>query len=98
LKELYDRTIPRAAGRMLKAFGLACETFEVYVPDNFSIRRTEGGYQVRSIEGEVLGVAASFQEARDLLPDGAHERLYAVHGVRFGPAACVSATRPYRQG
>ncbi len=35
----------------------------------------------------VLGVAASFQEARDLLPDGAHERLYAVHGVRLSQAA-----------
>ena len=90
LKELYDRALPRAAGRMLKAFGLACETLEVYVPDNFSIRRTEGGYEVRSIEGVVLGVAASFQEARDLLPDGAHERLYTVHGVRLGQAARVA--------
>jgi hypothetical protein len=87
LKELYDRTLPRAAGRMLKPFGLACETLEVYVPDNFSIRRTEGGYEVSSLEGAVLGVAASFQEARDLLPDGAHERLYAVHGVRLSQAA-----------
>ena len=87
LKELYDRTLPRAAGRMLKPFGLACETLEVYVPDNFSIRRTEGGYQVSSVEGAVLGVAVSFQEARDLLPDGAHERLYAVHGVCLGQAA-----------
>ena len=87
LKELYDRTLPREAGRMLKPFGLACETLEVYVPDNFRIRRIEGGYEVRSMEGAVLGVAASFQEARDLLPDGAHERLYAVHGVRLSQAA-----------
>ena len=87
LKELYDRTLPREAGRMVKPFGLAGETIEVYVPDNFSSRRTEGGYEVSSIEGAVLGAAASFQEARDLLPDGAHERLYAVHGVRLGQAA-----------
>ena len=63
------------------------ESLEVYVPDNFGIRRTEGGYEVSSIEGRVLGTAASFQEARNLLPDGAHERLYAVHGVRLGQAA-----------
>jgi len=90
LKELYDRTLPRAAGRMLKPFGPACETIEVYVPDNFSIRRTEGGYEVSSVEGGVLGVASSFQEARDLLPAGAHERLYAVHGVRLSQAARVA--------
>ncbi len=90
LKELYDRTLPREAKRMLKPFGMACETVEVYVPDNFKIRRIEGGYEVRSMQGEVLGVAASFQEARDLLPDGAHERLYAVHGVRLSKAARVA--------
>jgi hypothetical protein len=90
LKELYDRTLPREAKRMLKPFGIACETVEVYVPENFRIRRFEGGYEVCSMQGEVLGVAASFQEARALLPDGAHERLYEVHGVRLGKAARAS--------
>ncbi len=87
LKELYDRTLPREANRMLKTFGLACEMIEVYVPDNFHIRRVEGAYQVFNREGDELGVAASFQEARALMPDGAHERLYAVHGVRLNKAA-----------
>ena len=87
LKELYDRTLPREAKRMLKPFGMACETVEVYVPDNFKIRRIEGGYEVRTAHGRLLGSAASFSEARDLLPDGAHERLYAVHGVRLSKAA-----------
>ncbi len=87
LLELYDRTLPREAKRMLKPFGMACETIEVYVPDNFEIRRTEGGYEVRTAQGKLLGVAPSFPEARALLPDGAHERLYAVHGVRLSKAA-----------
>lgn len=86
LLELYDRTLPREAKRMLKPFGLACETVEVYVPDNFKIRRVEGGFEVRTAKGKLLGVAPSFQEARALLPDGAHERLYAVHGVRLSEA------------
>lgn len=87
LLELYDRTLPREAKRMLKPFGIACETVEVYVPDNFKIRRIEGGFEVLSGEDEPLGVAASFQEARAMLPDGAHERLYTVHGVRLSEAA-----------
>jgi hypothetical protein len=39
------------------------------------------------MQGEVLGVAASFQEAQDLLPDGAHERLHPVHEVRLSKVA-----------
>jgi len=87
LKELYDRTLPREVRRMLKPFGIACETVEVYVPENFKIRRIEGGFEVRNEQDGLLGVAPTFQAARDLLPDGAHERLYAVHGVRLNKAA-----------
>ena len=86
LKELYDHTLPREVKRMLKPFGLACETVEVYVPENFKIRRIEGGFEVRTPQDMVLAVTATFREARDLLPDGAHERLYAVHGVRLSKA------------
>jgi hypothetical protein len=87
LMELYDRTLPREAKRMLKPFGLSCEEVDVYVPDNFRIRRLEAGYEVRTAGNAVLGVAASFQEARQLLPDGAHERLHGVHGVRLSQAS-----------
>lgn len=86
LKELYDRTLPREANRMLKPFGVACGQVEVYVPDNFSIRGVEDGYEVRTEGGKVLGVAPSFEAARAILPDGAHERLYGVHGVRLDKA------------
>ncbi len=86
LKQLYDRTLPREANRMLKPFGVICGQVEVYVPDNFSIRRLEGGYEVRTEGGKVLGVAPSFEAARAMLPDGAHERLYGVHGVRLDKA------------
>lgn len=86
LKELYDRTLPREANRMLKPFGVACGSVEIYVPDNFSIRRLEAGYEVRDKRGTVLGVAPSFAQARALLPDGAHEKLYTLHGVRLDKA------------
>jgi len=36
-KELYDRTLRGEANRILKPFGLACDTVEVFVPDNFKI-------------------------------------------------------------
>lgn len=75
---------------MLKPFGIAYETVEVYVPDNFRIRRIEGGFEVLAAEDESLGVAPSFQEARALRPDGAHERLYAVHGVRLSKTTRAS--------
>ena len=86
LKELYDRTLPREANRILKPFGLVCDTVEVFVPDNFKIRRIETGYEVRTAQGKLVGVATSFQGARALLPDGAHERLFDVHGVRLTEA------------
>ena len=90
LKELYDHTLPREVERMMKPFGVACETVEVYVPVNFKIRRVEGGYEVSTGKDRVLGIAPTFQAARQLMPDGAHEKLYAVHGVRLGAAARVA--------
>jgi hypothetical protein len=87
LKKLYDHTLPREANRMVKPYGMACETVEVYVPENFKIRRIEGGFEVRTPQDTLLAVAPTFREARDLLPDGAHERLYGVHGVRLSKAA-----------
>lgn len=87
LKELYDHTLPREAKRILKPFGLTCEMIEVYVPDNFLIQRREGAYRVCTLQGKVLAVAATFEEARAMLPDGAHERLHEVHGVRMNQAS-----------
>ena len=75
---------------MLKPFGMACETIEVYVPENFKIRRVEGGFEVSNEQHGLLGVAASFQAARELMPDGAHEQLYSVHGVRLTEANRVA--------
>jgi hypothetical protein len=86
LRRLYDDTLPREVTRMLKPFGIACETVEVYVPANFKIQPHDGKYKVCDSQGQVLGVAASFEEARALLPDGAHELLHEVHGVRLTSA------------
>lgn len=83
LRELYDRTLPREANRILKPFDRVCESIEVYVPANFGIRRVEDGYEVHTSDGRSFGVAQSMDEARELLPDGAHELLWAVHGVRL---------------
>ena len=57
----------------------------VFVPTNFRIRQSEGGYEVYSAENELLGSAPTFEDARQLVPDGAHELLYEVHGVRLPP-------------
>lgn len=83
LTELYDRTLPREVNRMMKPLGGICETLGVFVPTNFSIMRTESGYEVYSPEDELLGTAPTLEDARQFVPDQGHELLYEVHGVRL---------------
>lgn len=83
LAELYDRTLPREVNRMMKPFGVACEQMGVFVPTNFSIRQSEAGYEVFTAENKLLGTARTLEDAREFVPDGGHELLYEVHGVRL---------------
>ncbi|MBL0252719.1 MAG: hypothetical protein IPQ12_09135 [Polaromonas sp.] len=84
LNELYDRTLPREVNRLLKPYGASCETLGVYVPANFAITQTEHGYEVFSKEdNELLGTAPSLAAASEFVPDGGHEILYQVHGVKL---------------
>jgi hypothetical protein len=83
LVELYDRALPREVNRMLKTFGGACEKLGVFVPTNFRIRQSESGYDVFAADNRLLGTAATLDEARAFVPDGAHELLYEVHAVRL---------------
>ena len=83
LKELYDHTLPREVNGLMKPFGGLCETLGVFVPTNFGIKQTEKGYEVYSPEHELLGIAPRLEDARQYVPDGAHELLYEVHGVKL---------------
>ena len=83
LVELYDRTLPREVNRICKPLGQVCETLGVFVPTNFSIRASERGYDVYTAENELLGTASTLEEARQFVPDGGHELLYDVHGIRL---------------
>ncbi|MDO8775191.1 MAG: hypothetical protein Q7K57_42095 [Burkholderiaceae bacterium] len=86
LTELYDRSLPREVNRMIKSFGGLCAMLEVFVPTNFSIRQSEDGYEVYTAKNAYLGTAATLEDARHFVPDGAHELLYEVHGVRLPQA------------
>lgn len=86
LMELYDRTLPREVNRMMKPFGGACEAMGVFVPTNFGITQTERGYEVRSMNGELLGTAPTLEDARAFVPDMGQEMLFDVHGVRLTAA------------
>lgn len=86
MTELYDRTLPKEVSRMVKPFGGACDMLEVYVPTNFRISQSENGYDVYTAENKLLGTGPTLEDARAFLPDGAHERLYEVHGVRLPDA------------
>ena len=66
---------------MLKPLSMACDTIEVYAPEHFVIHRVDGGFEVSSKHGALLGVAATFPAARDLMSDGTHEQLCAVHDM-----------------
>ncbi|MBK8113112.1 MAG: hypothetical protein IPK44_00655 [Candidatus Accumulibacter sp.] len=86
LIELYDRTLPREVNRMVKHLGCVCENLGVFVPTNFSIKQSESGYDVYTPENELLGTAQTLEKARQFAPDGGHELLYEVHGVRLSDA------------
>jgi hypothetical protein len=87
LIELYDRTLPREVNRILKSFGLVCGTVGAFVPTNFKVTQSENGYEVYSLDDELLGVATTFDEAREFFPDQGHEFLVDVHGVRLTESA-----------
>jgi hypothetical protein len=83
LNELYDRTLPREVNRIMRPFATTCESLGAFVPTNFSIRQTEYGYAVFTAENDYLGTAPTLEDARGFVPDGGHELLYEVHGVRL---------------
>ena len=83
LLELYDRTLPAEATRILRPYGKKCESVEVFQPANFYIEPAEMGYEVFDDERRLLGAAENWNDAQALLPDGAHEVLKAMHGIKL---------------
>jgi len=83
LLELYDRTLPAEATRILRPYGMKCESVDVFQPVNFYIEPAEIGYEVFDEKRCLLGVAATWNDAQALLPDGAHEMLKTMHGIKL---------------
>lgn len=78
LAEAFERApVPGPAGELRRT---------VEVIRNFSIRSVEERYEVFDIEGQVLGTADTFMQARAIVPNGAHEELPSVHAIRLSPA------------
>ena len=86
LLELYDRTLPAVATRILRPYGKKCESVEVFQPANFYIEPAEIGYEVFDEERCLLGAAATWNDAQALLPDGAREVLKTMHGIKLDEA------------
>lgn len=78
---LYDRTLPAEASQLLRPYGKKCERVELLQPANFFIDPTDGGYEVLDQFGEHLGMAARWEEAQAMLPDGAQEVPAPMHRV-----------------
>ena len=83
LLELYDRTLPSELNRLLAPYKRQCGTVEVFQPTNFRIEPADIGYEVWDAAEQCLGTAATWEEAQALLPDGTHEELRPMHGVRI---------------
>lgn len=83
LRRQYDEILPREATKLLRKHKVSTQAIEVFVPVNFTIRPAEIGYEVVDGEGEILGVAKTEGQVRSMLPDGAHEELMTMHGLRL---------------
>ncbi|WP_420473796.1 hypothetical protein [Noviherbaspirillum sp. ST9] len=81
LTELYDRTLPAEATRLLRRYGAQCGAVEVFQPENFYVEPAEFGYEVWDDRGRLLATADSWDAAQAALPDGAHETLVSMHGI-----------------
>ena len=81
LHRLYDEMLPHEAQKLLRKYQVPCQPIRVRVPDNFTIRPAEFGYEVLDEEGHSLGAATSWEEARLLLPDDAREQVVSMHGI-----------------
>ncbi|MBK6727114.1 MAG: hypothetical protein IPG63_07610 [Xanthomonadales bacterium] len=83
LRELYDRTLPREAKRMLKPFGRDVEPIAFYRPVNFTIEPTEDGYLVLDDTGEVRAECKQRQEVAAAIPCGGLEDAVTKPGIRI---------------
>ncbi len=55
---------------------------------NFYIQPIDDGYEVLDSEKRVLGTAETWEQATNLIPNGAHEMLIPMHGVRLNSEMC----------
>jgi hypothetical protein len=81
LMALYDRTLPAEVSQLLRRYGRQCERVALYQPAYFYIEPADTGYEVLDQQGEHLGSAVSWEEARAIIPHGVHEVLTPMHGV-----------------
>ena len=83
LIELYDRTLPKEADRILRPLGAKRGLIEISLPKNFFIEPTDSGYEVLDRNKNLLGIATTWLQAQRLIPDGAHELLGSMHGIKL---------------
>jgi hypothetical protein len=83
LLQLYDHTLPKELNRLLRSYGQECEEVDVYLPTNFRLDPCEDGYAVSDEDDNLLGIAPTWREVESLLPDGAHEQLTPMWGVKL---------------
>ncbi len=86
LRELYDRTIPREAARLLKPLGAEVTDIAFYRPVNFAIEPTDDGYVVLDADGEVAAECKQWSEVAAAIPCGAVEDALTMPGIRIDAA------------
>lgn len=83
LRELYDRTLPREANRLLKPFRRQCESIDVFLPANYRVDPTETGYAVFGIDDELVAKCSSWGDVARAIPCGAIDELQTMCGIRI---------------
>ena len=85
LRELYDRTLPRDASKIVGRVGGQVERIDLFIPDDFSIEPTESGYSIWDSDEDLVGTTTDWANAQQLIPSGGHELLHSMHGIRLTP-------------
>ena len=83
LRELYDRTVPREARRLLKPFGRDIDAIAFYRPVNFAVEPTDDGYIVIDGAGDVIAECKHWQDVGAAIPCGGIEDAVTMPGIRI---------------
>ncbi len=83
LRELYGKTLPKEANKLLRPFRRKVETLALFQPSDYAINPAEDGYDVFDLDGQLVATCATWEAATQCIPCGSRETLIDVPGIRI---------------